>query len=111
MRRFRDISSAVITDMGGLSHCSEAKRQLVRRFAACAVLAEAAEAELANGGKLDVAEHCLLTSSMVRISTRIGLGRHAKTVPSLAEYLAATDSAAREREAKHIATIEDEDNE
>ena len=111
-RRYRDICAALIADSAGIERCSEARLQLIRRFAASSVLAEQLEAELANGEEIDIPQHALLCSSLVRLSTRIGINRVAKNiVPTLEQYLAATDSAAREREAKHIATIEDEDNE
>jgi hypothetical protein len=63
-RRYRDIVSAIITDQGGLDRMAEARLQLVRRFAACAVLAEAQEARMVNGEALDIAEYATLTSTM-----------------------------------------------
>jgi hypothetical protein len=51
-------------------------------------LAEALEARLALGEQIDIGEHGLLCSSLVRLGARIGLGRHAKDiVPSLSTYL------------------------
>ena len=47
-RRYRDIAVQIIADMGGASQCAEARLQLIRRFAAAAVLAEQMEARLAN---------------------------------------------------------------
>ena len=43
-RRYRDIAAQIIADMGGASQCAEARLQLIRRFAAAAVLAEQMEA-------------------------------------------------------------------
>ncbi len=87
-RRFRDIAAAICRDQGGEDRCTEARLQLIRRFAACACLAEALEARLAHGERIDIAEHALLCSSLVRLGARIGLGRHAKDiVPSLSAYL------------------------
>jgi hypothetical protein len=74
-RRYRDISSAIVQDQGGPEQCSESRLQLIRRFAACAVLAEQAEARLANGKPIDIQAHCTLASTMVRISSRIGVDR------------------------------------
>jgi hypothetical protein len=94
-RRYRDITSAVLTDQGGADQCSESRLQLVRRFAAAAVLAEQMEARLANGEEINIAEHGLLCSTLVRLSTRIGINRVPKTiVPSLAEYLESKTEAA-----------------
>lgn len=54
-RRYRDIVAAIIGDQGGLDGLSEARLQLVRRFAACAVLLEGMEASLARGEELGMA--------------------------------------------------------
>ena len=59
---------------------SEARRQLVRRFAAAAVLAEQLESKLANGQAIDLQEHALLCSSLVRLSARIGINRMPKNL-------------------------------
>jgi hypothetical protein len=96
-RRFKDITSAVLTDQGGADQCSESRLQLVRRFAAAAVLAEQMEARLANGEQIDIAQHGLLCSTLVRIAQRIGINRVARDVsPTLAEYLAANHSEGAE---------------
>jgi hypothetical protein len=74
-RRYRDIASAILADQGGETVCSETRQELIRRFAASAVVAEAMEAKLANGGDIDVPAHCQLSSTMVRIAHRIGVDR------------------------------------
>jgi hypothetical protein len=73
-RRYRDIQSAIInSDQPG--ELSETRLQLVRRFSAAAVLAEQMESRLANGEQIDVSEHALLVSSLVRIARLIGIDR------------------------------------
>ena len=52
-RRYRDISFAIFADAGGIDQCSEARQQLIRRFAACSVIAEMMEAE-----KRQSDQHC-----------------------------------------------------
>jgi hypothetical protein len=87
-RRFRDIQNAIVADQGGPQHLSEARLQLIRRFAASAVLAEQLESKLANGEEIDVSQHALLCSSLVRIANKIGINRIAKDVtPSLSDIL------------------------
>ena len=89
-RRYRDISRAMLTDQGGADQCSEARQQLVRRFAAAAVLAEQLEAALARGEDINIERHALLVSSMVRVARQIGVNRIAKDitpVPDLQTYL------------------------
>src|SRR5262245_35092729 len=55
-RRYRDICNAIIVDQGGLSQCSESRQQLIRRFAAAAVLAEHEEAKLASGEQINITD-------------------------------------------------------
>jgi hypothetical protein len=87
-RRYRDIATQIIVDMGGASQCAEARLQLIRRFAAAAVLAEQMEAQLANGLSINIADHALLTSILVRLAQRIGIDRRSRDItPSLSEYL------------------------
>jgi hypothetical protein len=87
-RRFRDITLAIVNDQGGTGELSEARQQLIRRFAAAAVLAEQLEAKLANGEAIDIAEHALLCSTMVRCARQIGINRIPKDVtPTLEQYI------------------------
>jgi hypothetical protein len=87
-RRYRDIASAILVDQGGEDQCSESRKQLVRRFAAAAVIAEQMEACLANGEQIDVAQHALLCSTLVRVARQIGVNRVPRNItPSLHEYL------------------------
>ena len=66
----------------------ETRMQLIRRFASGAVLAEALEARLVKGEQVDIAEHALLSSTLVRLAQRIGINRVAKDVsPTLGDYL------------------------
>lgn len=93
-RRYRDILCAVVADQGGLDRMAEARVQLVRRFCACCVLAEAMESCLANGERIDIQEHATLTSTMVRVASRIGINRLAKDImPTLGEYIASKHQA------------------
>ena len=86
-RRYRDIAEAILADQGGDDRCSEGRRQLVRRFAAAAVLAEQMEADLANGAEISIERHALLVSSLVRLSGKLGLERRAKDItPTLSDY-------------------------
>ncbi len=84
-RRYRDISSALASDHP--DH-SEVMGQLIRRFAAAAVLAEQLEARLARGEKINVTEHALLCSTLTRLASRIGIDRVARDVsPTLSDIL------------------------
>ena len=87
-RRYRDLVAQIAIDQGGADRCSEVRMQLIRRFASGAVLAEELEARLARGEAVDIAEHALLSSTLVRLAQRIGINRVAKDLtPSLDDYL------------------------
>jgi hypothetical protein len=86
-RRYRDITRAILVDQGGIEQCSESRQQLIRRFAAAAVLAEQLESRLANGEVIDIQEHATLSSTLVRLAQRIGIDRVARDVTTLAEIL------------------------
>jgi len=98
-RRYRDISGAIIIDQGGIDRCSESRLQLIRRFAAAAVLAEQLEGRLANGEQVDINEHATLSSTLVRLAAKIGIDRVPKDVtPSLHELLQAEADGAPDTE-------------
>jgi hypothetical protein len=98
-RRYRDIANQIVTDQGGPDHCSESRLQLIRRFSAAAVLAEQLEASLARGEKVDIGEHALLVSTLVRVAQRIGINRIPRNMtPNLNEYLEAHDDTQGEEE-------------
>jgi hypothetical protein len=99
-RRYRDISFAIFADAGGVEQCSEARQQLIRRFAACSVIAESMEARLANGEAINIAEHSQLSSTLTRLATRIGIDRRAHdiTPPTLADIAAEIDAERAEQE-------------
>jgi hypothetical protein len=85
-RRYRDVLSALVVDQGDC--ISEARMALCRRFAAAACMAEAMEADLVNGKQIDIREHCLLSSTLVRLANRIGINRIPKDVSlTVSEYL------------------------
>ena len=67
-RRYRDIASAILVDLGGIDQCSESKKHLIRRFAAASVLAERIETDIVNGKTVDIAEFAQLSSTLVRIT-------------------------------------------
>jgi hypothetical protein len=88
-RRYRDICTAIAADQGGLERLSEARIQLIRRYAACCVLAEEMESRLVRGVQIDITEYVQLTSTIVRVALRIGLDRVPRDIssPSLADIL------------------------
>lgn len=94
-RRYRDLVEMLLVDAGGVDLCSESRKQLIRRFAACCVLAEKAEARLVADEEISVERHALLCSTLTRLASKLGINRVARDVtPTLDEYL---ESLARDK--------------
>jgi hypothetical protein len=89
-RRYRDISFAIFQDAGGIEQCSEARQQLIRRFAAASVIAEGMEADLVNNKSISIADHVQLSSTLTRLASRIGIDRRniRDVTPSVEAYVA-----------------------
>ena len=89
-RRFRDILSAVASDIAGGGDLSEVQRQLARRFAALALSLELQEAAMVSGQDVDLDLFGRLSGQLNRLANTLGLRRVAKDVtPDLATYAAA----------------------
>jgi hypothetical protein len=87
-RRFRDICSQIYSDQGGEENCSEARLQLIRRFSAACCMVEEMEARMASGEKIRIDEHSLLTNTLVKVASRIGVDRRLRNItPRLQDYL------------------------
>ena len=93
-RRYRDLISAILADQSGADQCSEARKQLIRRFAAASVLAEQMESRLANGEQINISEHALLSSTLTRLAQRIGIDRVARDMTQTWGEIAAEIHAA-----------------
>jgi hypothetical protein len=74
-RRFRDIASAVARDLGGVDQLTEVKKQLIRRFAAAAVVAENRETALCKGEDIDLRRYGTLCNTIVRLAHKLGMDR------------------------------------
>jgi hypothetical protein len=109
-RRYRDICAALISDMGGIDRCTEARLQLLRRFSAASVMAEAMEAELVNGKQISIVEHSLLSSTLVRLAQRIGISRMPKNVtPYLHDYLEQAAASSSEDTSDEVSSSDEEE--
>jgi hypothetical protein len=103
-RRYRDITTAILADQGGADVCSESRTQLIRRFAAAAVLAEQLESRLANGEQVDINEHATLSSTLVRLAQRIGIDRIPRDISPTLSDIAAEIEADKHSNAEESAT-------
>ncbi len=87
-KRFRDVLSEIVSDLGG-EGLSEGQRQLARRAAMMSVEAERMEAEAVAGGKLDPDAFGALADRLGRVFNRLGLKRVARdATPTIAELMA-----------------------
>ena len=85
-KRYRDILSQLIADLGG--DPSEAMSLIARRAATLAVWCEQRETELASGIDIDITTFTTACNSLRRLLTDIGLERRARDItPSLERYL------------------------
>jgi hypothetical protein len=82
-RRYKDVANAILQDQGGIDQASESRKHLIKRFAAAAVLAEQIESRIVNGKSVDISEFAQLCSTLVRITTHLGLERIPKMVDGL----------------------------
>lgn len=89
-RRFAELSRDIISDRGGIDALSAIEKQLIKRFVGASVIAELAEAKLASGGSVDVAQYATLANTANRLAGTIGTRRAViDATPTLEVYLAA----------------------
>jgi hypothetical protein len=107
LRRYREIASQVVADQGGRGELSEIRRQLIRRFSACAVLAEREETALVNGKKFDVGRFVLLCSLLAKLAGQLGIDPRPRTImpPNLSDYLELTKNIGGSN-GKHTGAVE-----
>lgn len=88
-RRYRDLYTAFVADLGGEAAATEAERALCRQAAALTVRSEAVMADLVRGAPVDDEQMTRLMNSTAR--TLAALRRRAKPMkaPDLRAYLKA----------------------
>ena len=91
-RQFDAIARGIAADKGGEANLSTVEKHLIENFAGIAVVINDINARLLLGEEVDLLELCTLSSTSVRLASRLGLGRRAKDVtPDLREYLDAAE--------------------
>ena len=85
-RRYRDILAELVRDLGG--DPSGAQAAIARRAATLCVWCETAEATMAAGGEIDIAEFTTAANAMRRLLCDLGLERRARDItPTLPDYI------------------------
>ena len=99
-RRYRDLVTRHVGDMGGRDTLSEAQLSLVRRAAALECELEAQEARMSQGEPVNLDSFGRAASHLRRILESIGLRREARDVtPTLAELIAQDEAEQAAEEA------------
>jgi hypothetical protein len=90
-RRFRDILSAHLVDLGGEACCTEAVKAIARRAATLGVELEMLEARFATAGSataLDLDLYARIAGAQRRLLEALGLQRRMRDVtPDLTNYI------------------------
>jgi hypothetical protein len=87
-KQFDAIAEGIAEDLGGSDRLSTVQRHLVEAFAGCAVVVHDINARLLLGQPIDLAEHSQVASTLVRLASRIGLGRRMRDVTDLTDHIA-----------------------
>lgn len=86
-RRFKDVLSEIISDLGGNDGLSEGQRQIARRCATISLACESLECRAAKGEQIDLDQYGQLTDRLGRAFQRLGLERKPRDVTNLRSYL------------------------
>jgi hypothetical protein len=88
-RLFRDICREIANDLGGADQLSTIQRGLIKRYAGMSVLAERIESDICQGKSVDIKEAALISSTVARLASRLGIKRQAKDItPSIQDWIA-----------------------
>ena len=86
-KRFDAVVEGIASDLGGEAHLTTVQRHLVEAFAGCAVVVHDINARLLLGQQIDISEATQAVSSLVRLASRIGVGRHMRDVTDLTDHI------------------------
>ena len=85
-RRYKALAVEIANDRGGADNLSESQRQLVKRIAGHALLAERIEADLIAGKEIDADMYVSVSTAFSRLVSKLGLDRVAREV-NLESYI------------------------
>ncbi len=92
-RQFDAIASGIESDLGGADRLTTVMRHLVEAFAGVAIMVNALNARLLLGEPVDLCEQAQAISALVRIASRIGVGRIPKDITDPLSYAHEHDEA------------------
>lgn len=86
-KAFDSLARQIHTDLGGTDQLSAIELALVEAFVGASMTLDALNAKLLLGEKVDLAQHAQMSSTMVKIASRLGLQRRARNITSLDDLL------------------------
>jgi len=87
-KEFDRLVVAIEADLGGHDQISAIEVALIEAFAGAAVTLNHLNTQLALGQPIDLSQHAQCVGAMVRVASRLGIGRRARDVgPSLGDIL------------------------
>jgi hypothetical protein len=91
---FDKLVGEIEVDLGGRDQLSTIERALIEAFVGAAITLHSLNTQLALGQQIDLNQHAVAVSAMVRVASRLGLQRRAKEiVPDPLDYARAVDDA------------------
>jgi hypothetical protein len=81
-RAYGTIVRGIVADLGGPGELSTVEHTLVQAYAGVAVQNADLNARLLRGETIDLVEYAAMIGAMVRIASRLGIGRRPRTVES-----------------------------
>lgn len=85
---FDELTNAIENDLGGHDQLSAIERTLVQGYVGACVTLQHLNVKLALGQEIDLSQHAMAVSAMVRVASRLGLSRRAKNIgPTLSDLL------------------------
>ena len=85
---FTKIVSDIETDLGGADRLSTIEHALIEGFAGAALTLHNLNCRLALGLAIDLGQHAQAVSAMVRVASRLGVSRRARTIePTLSDIM------------------------
>ena len=87
-KAFDKLVADIEADLGGRDQLSAIELALIEAFAGAAVTLQHLNTRLALGQEIDLGQHAVAVSSMVRVASRLGLRRRARDfTPTLSDLL------------------------
>jgi len=90
-KQFSAIASSIAKDISpdGESSLSTIQKHLIEAFAGCALHVNDLNSRVLRGEQVDLATHAQAVTVLVRVASRLPIGRVAKQIPSMQEFLRA----------------------